>query len=59
MLPFIASYPLVLSPATGLPIGVQIAAAPWQEDLALAAAAIIEGALGGWCVPLTDSGAPQ
>ena len=89
MLPFIATYPLVLSPAAekpamphdedpggipytltwslvgypaavvraatssaGMPIGVQIAAAPWREDLALAAASIIEQALGGWSRPL-------
>jgi len=88
MLPFIAEYPLVLSPAAikpavphgedpggipytltwslvgypaavvragtsaaGMPIGVQIAAAPWREDLALAAAAIVERALGGWIPP--------
>ena len=85
MLPFIAEYPLVLSPAAikaavphgedagaipytlmwslvgypaivvragtsaaGMPIGVQIAAAPWREDVALAAAAIVERTLGRW-----------
>lgn len=32
----------------GLPIGVQIAAPPWREDLALAAASCIEAATGGW-----------
>jgi amidase len=83
MLPFIQSFPLVLSPAAekpavrhgedggripytlswslvgysavvvrsgstadGLPVGVQIAAAPWREDLALAAASVVERALG-------------
>jgi amidase len=88
LLPFIATYPLVLSPAAekpavphgepaggipytltwslvgypavvvragtsaaGMPIGVQIAAAPWRDDLALAAAAIVERALGGWSAP--------
>jgi amidase len=88
MLPFIAKYPLVLSPAaekpavphgaepggipytltwslvgypavvvragtsaTGMPIGVQVAAAPWREDLALAAATVIERELGGWSIP--------
>jgi amidase len=88
MLPFIATYPLVLSPAAekpavphgedpggipytltwslvgypavvvragtsaaGMPTGVQIAAAPWREDLALVAAAIVERALGGWSAP--------
>ncbi|HEY7077093.1 MAG TPA: amidase [Solirubrobacteraceae bacterium] len=32
----------------GLPIGVQLAAAPWREDVALGAAAALERALGGW-----------
>ena len=35
----------------GLPIGVQIAAPPWREDVALAAAAHLEEALGGWQPP--------
>ena len=35
----------------GLPIGVQIAAAPWREDVALAVAQHIETALGGWKRP--------
>jgi amidase len=34
--------------ATGLPIGVQIVAAPWREDIALAVAARLERAFGGW-----------
>lgn len=34
-----------------LPIGVQVAAGPWQDHLALAAVAVIEGALGGWQPP--------
>jgi amidase len=96
MLPFIATYPLVLSPAaekpavphgedpggipytltwslagypaavvragtsaTGMPIGVQIAAAPWREDLALAAAAVVERALGGWSAPSLDYSNPR
>jgi amidase len=37
--------------ATGLPIGVQIAARPWREDVALAVAQVIEDALGGWQPP--------
>jgi amidase len=37
--------------ADGLPVGVQLAAAPWREDLALAAAAVVERALGGWAAP--------
>ena len=32
----------------GLPIGVQIAAAPWREDLVLAVALALERELGGW-----------
>ena len=37
----------------GLPIGIQIAARPWREDVALAVAGCLEQALGGWqCPPL-------
>ncbi len=32
----------------GLPIGVQVIARPWRDDVALAAAALLERALGGW-----------
>jgi amidase len=32
----------------GLPIGVQVVARPWREDVALAVAQQIERALGGW-----------
>ncbi len=35
----------------GLPIGVQVVARPWREDVALAAAQHIETALGGWQRP--------
>jgi amidase len=35
----------------GLPIGVQIIARPWREDVALAVAQQIETALGGWQPP--------
>jgi amidase len=35
----------------GLPIGVQVVARPWQEDVALAVAQLIETALGGWQRP--------
>jgi amidase len=35
----------------GLPIGVQIVARPWREDVALAVAQQIETALGGWQPP--------
>lgn len=34
-----------------LPIGVQVVAPPWREDLALAGAAVIEAASGGWQRP--------
>ncbi|HTW66226.1 MAG TPA: amidase [Bryobacteraceae bacterium] len=41
--------------AAGLPIGVQIAAHPWREDVALRLAAQLEAACGGWqpspCLP--------
>ena len=36
----------------GMPIGVQAVGAPWRDDIALAAAACIEGALGGWQPPI-------
>jgi amidase len=32
----------------GMPIGVQIVARPWRDDVALAVAAYLEQALGGW-----------
>lgn len=35
----------------GLPIGVQVVARPWREDVALAVAAHLETALGGWQKP--------
>ena len=35
----------------GLPIGVQLVAAPWREDVALAAGAVVEAATGGWLSP--------
>jgi len=34
-----------------LPIGVQLVAPPWREEVALAAAARVEAALGGWRPP--------
>jgi amidase len=37
--------------AGGLPIGVLVIARPWGEDVALAVAAYLEGALGGWQAP--------
>ncbi len=35
----------------GLPIGVQLIAGPWREDVVLAAARVVEDALGGWRPP--------
>jgi amidase len=37
--------------AEGLPIGVQLAAHPWRDDVALAAALALESALGGYSEP--------
>jgi amidase len=37
--------------AEGLPVGVQLVAPPWREEVALAAAAAIEAGLGGWQPP--------
>jgi amidase len=55
-LPFsLTGYPCVVvragTSAEGLPIGVQLAARPWCDDVALAAAGCIESALGGWQLP--------
>jgi len=35
----------------GLPIGVQLIAKPWREDVALAGARVVEAASGGWQAP--------
>ena len=35
----------------GLPIGVQVIARPWREDVSLALAGLLESALGGWQQP--------
>ncbi len=35
----------------GLPIGVQLLGRPWREDLAIAAARVVEAASGGWRRP--------
>jgi amidase len=37
--------------AEGLPLGVQLVARPWREDVALALARAVEAALGGWQRP--------
>jgi amidase len=36
------------SDPSGLPIGVQVVARPWRDDVVLAAALVIEQSLGGW-----------
>ena len=36
------SVPVHHDPATGLPVGVQIVAAPWREDLLLQVARVLE-----------------
>jgi len=35
----------------GLPIGIQVVARPWREDVALAVAQHLETVLGGWQRP--------
>lgn len=50
-IPFsLTGYPVVVTPvgvtSTGLPIGVQVVAHPWREDIALALAQILEQELG-------------
>jgi amidase len=42
--------------AEGLPIGVQLVAPPWREDVALAAALVLERELGGWRAPPLAAG---
>ena len=37
--------------ANALPIGIQIMARPWREDVALALAQVLQDALGGWQMP--------
>jgi amidase len=36
----------------GLPIGLQVAAKPWREDIALSVALVLEKELGGWSPPI-------
>jgi amidase len=51
----LAGYPCVVvragTSSTGLPVGVQIVARPWREDVALAIAQRIEAYSGGWQAP--------
>ncbi|MBK8047282.1 MAG: amidase [Anaerolineales bacterium] len=51
----LTGYPCVVVRAgtsdDGMPVGVQVVARPWRDDVALAAAQIIEAAGGGWRQP--------
>lgn len=50
----LTGWPCAVVPAGSsgaLPVGVQVVAGPWQDHVALAAAARIENALGGWRRP--------
>jgi amidase len=51
----LSGYPAVVvrggTSPEGLPIGVQVVARPWREDVALAMAQALEHALGGWQPP--------
>ena len=42
----------------GLPIGVQLVARPWRDDVALAAALLLERELGGWRPPTPARASP-
>jgi amidase len=48
------SVPVGRDGATGLPVGVQVAAAPWREDFVLQAATVVEEA----CAPTGDHRVP-
>ena len=56
----LAGWPCVVvragSSPEGLPIGAQLVAPPWREDVALAAAARVEAVLGGWRPPAQGPG---
>jgi amidase len=50
----LSGYPSLIVPggfADGFPIGVQVVAKPWREDIAFAAGRVIEEALGGFRPP--------
>ena len=51
----LTGYPAVVvrtgTTADGLPVGVQVVARPWREDVALAVAAFLEARFGGWQRP--------
>jgi amidase len=37
--------------APGLPLGIQVVAQPWRDDIVIAALAHIEAQTGGWTPP--------
>jgi Asp-tRNA(Asn)/Glu-tRNA(Gln) amidotransferase A subunit family amidase len=39
------------SSSDGLPIGIQVVAQPWRDDVALRVARLLEEAMGGWQAP--------
>jgi amidase len=43
----------------GLPVGVQVVAPPWREDVALAIAQCLQEALGGWREPPSPPSSPK
>jgi fatty acid amide hydrolase 2 len=47
----VTEVPLGLSPKSGLPLGVQVAAAPAGDHRTIAAAIELEKRLGGWVPP--------
>jgi amidase len=51
----LTGYPAVVvrtgTSADGLPVGVQVVARPWRDDIALAVAAHLEERFGGWRPP--------
>ena len=51
----LVGYPCVVvragTAADGMPVGVQVVARPWREDVALAVAKLIESGFGGWQKP--------
>ena len=46
--------PLGLSSSKGVPLGIQVVAAPYQDHLCLAVAQELEKSFGGWVSPGTD-----
>ena len=41
--------------APGLPLGIQVVAQPWRDDIVLAAMALIEREAGGWTMTPSDN----